>query len=224
MEFQEYELQGLRYLIRMPRDIPEGDRCPVLFFLHGAGTRGSDITALMENPFFQEIRKLERFPFAVVAPLCTENTWFELWERLMALVKQTADLPWADTQRFYLMGASMGGYGTWQLGMSLPEYFAAMVPICGGGMFWNAGRLVNLPVWAFHGGKDPEIPLEESRKMVDAVNTAGGSARLTIYPENGHNAWSDTYSNPEVFQWLLQHRNKNTQDLADPYHSVTEHG
>lgn len=221
---KEYNLHGLRYLIRYPRGYSEGQRCPILFFLHGAGSRGTDMNGLRTNPFFLEIEKHTDFPFAVVAPLCTENTWFDLWERVMALVKYTSAAPWADSSRMYIMGASMGGYGTWQLGMSLPEYFAAMVPICGGGMFWNALRLVNVPVWAFHGGKDPVIPVAESRKMVDAVNAAGGNARLTIYPDNAHNAWSDTYSNPEVFQWLLQHRNENTASIADPYHSITEHG
>lgn len=196
----------------------------VLFFLHGAGSRGRSMDALRTNPFFQEIENLEEFPFVVVAPLCTENTWFDLWERLMALVRHTAAADWADSSRMYVMGASMGGYGTWQLGMSMPEYFAAMVPICGGGMFWNAGRLANVPVWAFHGGKDPVIPVAESQKMVNAVNASGGSANLTIYPENDHNAWSDTYSNPEVFQWLLTHQKKNTRSLYDPYHNVQEHG
>ena len=224
MECKEYSLQGLRYLICYPDGFQEDAHHPILFFLHGAGTRGNSMELLMENPFFQEIRKLPTFPFVVVAPLCSENTWFEMWERLMALAKHTASLPYTDRNRMYLMGASMGGYGTWQLAMSLPEYFAAIVPICGGGMFWNAPRLVNIPVWAFHGGKDPVIPVEESRKMVDAVNRAGGSARLTIYPENGHNAWSDTYSNPEVFSWLLGHRNVETTVCADAYHDSTIYG
>lgn len=220
----EHTLDILRYLIRLPRDFSENQRYPVLFFLHGAGSRGNDMDALRTNPFFQEIEKHEDFPFVVVAPLCTENTWFDLWEHLMALVKHTTQMPYADSSRMYVMGASMGGYGSWQLGMSMPEYFAAMVPICGGGMFWNTGRLVNVPVWAFHGGKDPVIPVAESQKMVDAVNAAGGSAKLTIYPENDHNAWSDTYSNPEVFAWLLSHKNTNTTVLANPYRNVEKYG
>ena len=221
---KEHTLNELRYLIRFPQNIAEGQRCPVLFFLHGAGSRGRSMDALRTNPFFQEIENLEEFPFVVVAPLCTENTWFDLWERLMALVKQSAALSWVDENRIYLMGASMGGYGSWQMAMSLPEYFAAMVPICGGGLFWNAARLVNVPVWAFHGGKDTVIPPEESMKMVDAVNAAGGNAKLTIYPDNDHNAWTDTYSNPEVFAWLLAHKNTNTVSLSNPYRNVQQYG
>ena len=114
----------------------------------------------------------------------------------------------------------MGGYATWQMAMSLPEYFAAIVPICGGGMYWNAGRLVHVPIWAFHGKLDPTVLVEESEKMVDAVNKRGGNAKLTVYPENGHDAWSDTYGNPEVFAWLLRHRNQNAptpeKEYTDP--------
>lgn len=115
------------------------------------------------------------------------------------------------------MGVSMGGYAAWQLAMSMLEYFAAMVPICGGEMYWNAERLVNVPVWAFHGGKDPIVHLEESVKMVDAVNSFGGNAKLTVYPENEHDAWNDTYSNPQVFNWLLQHRNQHNHSSCGGY-------
>ena len=115
------------------------------------------------------------------------------------------------------MGPSMGGYTSWALGMSMPEYFAAIVPICGGGMYWNAGRLINVPIWAFHGGKDSVVFVEESKKMVNAVNANGGNAKLTIYPENDHNAWSDTYSNYEVFEWLLSHKNENAKQLKNEY-------
>ena len=222
--FQELELHGLRYLVRCPNGFDKNTQYPAIFFLHGAGSRGTDVQNLITNPFFQDIQKHRDFPFVIIAPLCTENTWFDLWERLMALVKQSASLPYVDENRIYLMGASMGGYGTWQMAMSLPEYFAAMVPICGGGLFWNAARLVNIPVWAFHGAKDTVIPVEESQKMVDAVNASGGNAKLTIYPENDHNAWSDTYSNPEVFAWLLSHRNTNSAELVNPYRNVEKYG
>jgi len=110
--------------------------------------------------------------------------------------------------RVYLMGFSMGGYGTWQLAMSIPNMVAAIVPICGGGMYWNAGRLMNVPVWAFHGKEDALVYVEESEKMVRAVNKNGGKAKLTIYPECGHDSWSETYKNPEVFEWLLSKTNK----------------
>ncbi len=126
------------------------------------------------------------YPFMLVAPQCNKNTWFDLMDSLKKLVYLLADDETVDEKRIYLMGLSMGGYGTWQLAMSIPEMFAAIVPICGGGMYWNAGRLANVPVWAFHGKLDTTVFVEESEKMVNAVNAKGGNAKLTIYPELKH--------------------------------------
>ena len=214
---QEKSLENLKYLIKYPKDFCEDKKYPTIIFLHGAGSRGTDFTALSVNPFFSTTEKYEDFPFVIVAPLCSENTWFDLWEPLKKLVSEVERSPYTDCERIYLMGNSMGGYGTWQLAMSLPESFAAIVPICGGGMYWNAGRLVNVPVWAFHGGKDKVVFPEESVKMVDALKNRGGEAKLTIYPDNEHNAWDDTYQNPEVFKWLLFHKNKNVAKNPDNY-------
>lgn len=220
----KFALGKMKYLIRYPRDFRKNGKYPVILFLHGAGSRGSDINKLISNPFFMLTEKLKDFPFVSVAPLCSENTWFDMWEHLEKLVMETVRFPFVDKNNMYLMGASMGGYATWQLAMSMPDYFAAIVPICGGGMYWNAGRLINVPVWSFHGAKDTTVLLEESVKMVEAVNSCGGTAKLTVYPENGHDAWSDTYSNPDVFSWLLQHQNKNSSEYCDGYNKPDMYG
>ncbi len=224
MNYEIKNIENLKYVIKYPNNFDENRSYPVIFIMHGAGGRGNDINVLLANPYFLQTSKHENFPFITVAPLCSENTWFDLWNQLKALVKLTYSLPYTDKKRIYAMGASMGGYGTWQLAMSMPEYFAAIVPICGGGMYWNAGRLVNVPVWAFHGGKDSVVLPRESEKMVEAVNANGGNAKLTIFAENGHNAWDDTYSNYKVFEWLLSNENNNTNEIVDEYNSVTIYG
>ena len=175
-------------------------------FLHGAGTRWTSLETLEGNAISRYAQANADFPFVVVMPLCTEETWFDLWQQLKDLVALLQNTPWVDASRLYLSGNSMGGYGTWQLAISVPDAFAAMIPVCGGGMYWDAGRLKKIPVWAFHGALDTTVLPEESQKMVDAVNKRGGNAKLTIYPNNTHDAWTDTYSNPEVYAWLLQHR------------------
>ena len=209
--------QGLDCLMTTPDDFSESKKYPLIMFLHGAGTRNATPAAFTGNAYFKLTAQHEGFPFVTVAPICTGECWFDHGAQLIAMVKELAALPYVDETRFYLMGNSMGGYGTWQLAMCVPEYFAAIVPICGGGMYWDAGRLVNVPVWAFHGGKDPTVFPEESQKMVNTVNKRGGSAKLTVYPENGHDAWSDTYANREVFDWLLTHTNQNATALVNEY-------
>lgn len=221
---KEMNLCTLRCLIKYPEHFTESKKYPLLIFLHGAGTRGNDIRLLKDAPFFQMVGVQENFPFVVIAPQCGEDTWFDCWEHLKDLAREAAALPFVDASRVYLMGASMGGYATWQLAMSMPETFAAIVPICGGGMYWNAGRLVNVPVWAFHGKQDNVVFVEESIKMVDSVNRSGGQAKLTVYPENDHDAWTDTYTNPEVFTWFLQQENKNVQDICDQYDNAAVYG
>lgn len=212
----ERKLGKLTYLVKYPEGFSENGKYPTLFFLHGAGTRGTSTDALRENAFFECTENMN-LPFVIVAPLCSENTWFDLFEHLIALVKEVAKLPYVDEKRIYLTGNSMGGYGTWQLAMSMPEYFAAIVPVCGGGMYWNAWRLKNVAVWAFHGEKDDCVSPTETEKMMDIVKRAGAEAKLTIYPEAGHNAWTPTYSNPEVFEWLLKHESTLTVDLEEKY-------
>jgi predicted peptidase len=88
-----------------------------------------------------------------------------------------------------------------------PERFAAALPICGGGEPEKmAPALRRVPIWAFHGAKDPVVPLAAGQVMVDAVKRAGGDVRFTVYPKATHNSWKETYDNPEVYDWLLAHR------------------
>ncbi len=225
MDIQLNTCGSLQYLLRCPKDFTDDRKYPVILYLHGSGTRGKTPEEVTETAAFTLTEKHEDFPFLFFAPMCPPNTtWFDWMQDLRKLVTEICALPYADTTRFYGLGASMGAYGIWQLATCIPETFAAIVPICGGGMYWNAKRLINVPVWAFHGGKDSCVLTVESEKMVDAVNKAGGNAKLTIYPENKHDAWTDTYSNPEVFRWLLAHTNQNDQDTADVYTDAAKFG
>ena len=199
----EKEFRGMKYLITEPEAADQ--KYPVILLLHGAGTRSDNTEKLRGGIYFAYTQSLPDFPFLTVAPLCSENTWFDMMDELKGLVSYVAALPFVDARRIYAMGASMGGYGVWQLAMSMPQSFAAIVPVCGGGMYWNAARLKAVPVWAFHGAKDKTVLVEESIKMVEKVNAAGGNAKLTVYPDNFHDAWTDTYTNPEVYSWLLEH-------------------
>lgn len=213
MDFLMFE--QMQYLVRYPENYRAGEKYPVILFLHGAGTRGNNINALANNLFFKLTAQHEAFPFVCVAPLCHSETWFDQFETLKHFATMIQHAEFTDPDRIYLMGASMGGYGTWQLAISMPEVFAAIAPICGGGMYWDAGRLKNIPVWAFHGDIDPTVFPEESVKMVEAVNKRGGNAKLTVYPNTKHDSWTATYQNPEVFAWLLSHRRPHVETEQD---------
>ncbi len=99
----------------------------------------------------------------------------------------------------------MGGYGSWALAAAHPDRFAAVVPICGGGNPDTAEKLKGLPIWVFHGAKDGTVPISRSQRMVDAIKEAGGNVKFTVYPEAGHDSWTETYDNPKLYEWLLEH-------------------
>ncbi len=151
--------------------------------------------------------------FIVVSPQCPAGvSWDD--EAVGALLDEIAVKHKVDAKRVYLTGLSMGGFGTWSYAMKNPERFAAIVPICGGGEPGTVRRtartkkaeLISLPVWVFHGAKDPTVALDESQQMVDALKKAGATnVQFTIYPEAKHNSWTETYNNPELYAWLLKH-------------------
>ncbi len=198
----------LQYIIRYPKKYDENKKYPVVFFLHGSGSRGTDCSTLRKNDFFLITEQFEEFEYITIAPMCHEDTWFDLWETLREFAEEITMENFCDSARVYAVGHSMGGYAVWQLGMSLPQYFAAIVPICGGGMYWNAARLKNVPVWTFHGEEDELVKAEESIKMADAVNACGGNARLTVYPGVKHNSWCNAYADRELWAWLFSQHKK----------------
>ena len=112
-----------------------------------------------------------------------------------------------DQDRVYLTGLSMGGYGTWALASDAPQRFAAIAPICGGGNPRRmARRLSKMPIWVFHGGKDPTVPIKEAQDMVDALKAIGSDVKFTVYPDAGHDSWTATYDNPDLYAWFLEHK------------------
>jgi len=197
-----------KYLLFLPEGYGQQEkRWPLMLFLHGAGERGYDLNKVKVHgpPKIVETRK--DFPFIVLSPQCPENDW---WTRktdmLINLLDDIIAKYDVDTERVYLTGLSMGGYGSWALASEYPDRFAAVVPICGGGNRIMSIFLKDMPIWAFHGAKDSVVPVEESKDLVEAINARGGNAKLTIYPEANHDSWTETYNYKEVYDWLLEHR------------------
>ena len=100
----------------------------------------------------------------------------------------------------------MGGFGTWETACYAPSRFAAIVPVAGGGDVAQAQRLVNLPVWAFHGADDDTVPLEANKTMVDAVRKCGGHVEFTVYPNCGHDICNMLFYDGHLYEWLLAQR------------------
>jgi predicted peptidase len=206
----------VHYLLFTPREYDAGGKpWPLLLFLHGLGECGNyELERVKVHGPPKLVESRPDFPFVVVSPQCPPQpgglkdiptAWKP--ELLMQLVDHVMGHVRIDPTRVYVTGLSMGGYGTWRLVAAHPERFAAAVPICGGGEPQAmAASLRRVPIWAFHGARDAVVTLEKSQVMVNAVRSAGGQVRFTIYPEVEHDSWTQTYNNDKVYQWLLSHR------------------
>ncbi len=201
------------YLLSLPEGYGEKDQdWPLMLFLHGAGERGDNLDKVKVHGPPKLAAQGKAMPFIVISPQCPTGTWWSAPDQiqtLTGLLDEIVENYDVDESRVYLTGLSMGGYGTWSLGATCPERFAAIAPICGGGDKRMARRLKEMPIWVFHGAKDSVVPLARSEEMVEAAKEAGGQAKLTVYPEANHDSWTATYDNPKLYDWFLSHRKRD---------------
>ncbi len=206
------DLVPLRYLVHLPpgAEADKAKKWPTILFLHGSGERGDDLKLVEVHGPPKLVKTSKDFPFIVLSPQCPLGTWWTA-PLLDDLLNEAAAKYPIDPDRIYLSGLSMGGFGCWMLAMEYPARFAAVVPICGGGDPRDAARIKDVPVWVVHGGKDPAVPVARAHEMVDALTKLGGRVRLTVYPDAGHDSWTATYENEELYAWLLQQRRGQPQ-------------
>lgn len=200
-------------------------KLPLVIYLHGAGGRGNDLRGPRNQAgaLLRYMKKHIKKPFLLVAPQCLrtgkngeKGTW--QLEDLNCFLEDVKSNFAVDNERIYLLGNSMGGYGTWLWGGNNPEHFAAIAPISGGlgssgpkGITSNldewAKNLAKIPVYAFVGGRDRCVPPDRSRQMINAIREAGGKkAKLKVFPKEGHGAGRKVYSSPELFEWMFRHK------------------
>ena len=186
-EVQSPAAAKIGYLLFLPQDYEKSERrWPLMLFLHGAGESGTNLAKLKRNGPPKYVKSHPDFPFILVSPQYhSGNDWNN--NTLIALLDNVVGKYRVEPRQIYLTGLSMGGSATWSLAAAYPERFAAVVPVSGAGNPVDARKLAALPIWVFHGAKDPVISAECSRKMVAAIKAAGGNVNYTEYPEARHN-------------------------------------
>ncbi|NQU21504.1 MAG: prolyl oligopeptidase family serine peptidase [Candidatus Nealsonbacteria bacterium] len=231
----------LRYLLQTPTGEKPKDGWPLLLFLHGYGECGEDIENVKKHGPPKLIGNFDSLAGCViVSPQCPRDSWWRV-DALKALVEEVVeDRGDIDRRRLYVTGLSMGGYGIWSFISHYPDYFAAAIPICGGGdpfhlpanrppvktgienEFDPAGlkRAKDLPVWTFHGTKDDSVPIVETEMLVKILQDAGSKqVKFTAYDGAGHvQAWEKAYENPEVWKWLFSQRSAPSRRKHSPNH------
>ena len=201
-------------------------RYPLVLYLHGAGERGTDNSKQLKYlpTWLAEPAMRQKYPCFVLAPQCRmDERWVDVsWADATSTpqpVNPTVDLTAAtaaledvlaqeavDPDRIYLTGLSMGGYGTWDLAARIPDRFAAILPVCGGGDERVAASIASLPIWCFHGDADTAVPVERSRAMILAVKAAGGRPIYSELAGVGHDSWTPAYRDDFVLDWLFSQR------------------
>ena len=212
----------LPYRLLIPADYDPAKKYPLVLFLHGAGERGNDNQKQLVHVVgtFVQPAARAKYPCFVVAPQCPGG---ELWcntpwnvatvvqpddpSKAMTLTMQLLDALQKeysiDANRLYVMGLSMGGFGTWDAVTRYPGKFAAAVPMCGGGDTKKAEVIKDMPIWNFHGSSDGAVKVQLSRDMIAAIQAAGGKPKYTEYPGVGHNCWTPATQEPELLPWLF---------------------
>lgn len=197
---------------------------PLIIFLHGAGERGDDnINQLFwgAKDLLKTVSTKGKEAFMLYPQCPSDMRWVQVdWaddstHTRPKTISQPLGAVWSlvqkmkieypvDPNRIYVVGLSMGGYGTWDLLQRFSKEIAAAVPICGWGEPTKANTMLDTPIWAFHGAEDTVVPVARTRNMVKAIRDQGGQkVRYTEYPYVGHNSWSPTFSTTELWDWLF---------------------
>jgi len=210
---------------------PDADtmrKYPLVIFLHGSGERGNDNEAQLKWGVmnFATDQNMVLHPAFVIAPQCPEKiSWSNFsreknstdaklqstptkpMELLIELIHKLVKTMPIDSNRIYITGLSMGGFGTYDAIERYPNLFAAAVPVCGGGDASKAPLIAHLPIWIFHGSEDPAVNPKYALDMLEALSKAGAHPGFTQYPETGHFSWLAAYSDEAMLEWLFrQHK------------------
>jgi predicted peptidase len=220
------------YRLLIPLDYDKNKKYPLVLGLSGDRGRGTDnirqITGCWAVQVLSKSDNRKKYPCFVLAPQCPQGSYWgaspsekDRESRLKAgqqLQPSVESFVFAiisllekefniDTGRRYVTGQSMGGYGSFHYILTYQQMFAAAIPVCGGADPDLGNSIIDVPIWAFHGGKDDLVPAELSRDMVQAINEAGGNARYTEFPDAGHFCWPLAFDTPGLLDWLFdQHR------------------
>lgn len=196
---------------------------PLILFLHGAGERGGDNEAQLNNNANGAMRLLDDAnlalqPIFMIAPQCPTDGWWSggTLTTAIGIVDQLSATYNIDPDRIYVTGLSMGGMGTWSAVTSQPDRFAAAVPMSGNGDTNAAAGVSAIPFWFFHADNDGTVGVEGSDNLVAALRNAGGNVIYTRYDLGGHGIWPTAYTHPLLFEWLVSQQRGAPSTITPP--------
>jgi len=204
--------EQLLYRLLKPLNYDPQKKYPLVVCLHHGGVHGNDNIAQLSSepaPLLSNAVNRSKYAAFLFVPQCPKGSQFGglpnfsidslVFEAIGALEKEFS----VDTTRRYVTGISGGGFGSWYFICTRPKMFAAAIPICGGGDPEFAKQIKDIPVWAFHGEKDTDVPVEYARNMIEAIKKEGGNPKYTEFAGAGHYIWDRVENTPGLIDWLF---------------------
>ena len=189
---------------------------PVVLFLHGASLCGHNLERVRRYGPLHALAMGRQIDALIIAPQNPGGAWDPT--KINHIVDWVFDHYAADTNRLYVLGMSLGGYGTIDYSAAYPHRIAAAMALCGGGNPRSYCGLNELPLWIIHGTADRAVPLSQSQKVANAMSQCGDSPRLrfTKLPGIDHGGLARAFYISETYDWLFSHR------LNDPDRPVNQ--
>ncbi len=190
------------YVLTAPDNL--GENLPLVIFLHGAGERGNSLDKLKKYGITKRAEYFEKMPAVTLCPQCEDNkVWSSEVYRLKALIDEIIEKYKVNKEKIYMIGCSMGAFGTWTMAMEFPKFFRAIVPICGGGMAWRADVIKDLRIHAFHGSEDDVVNVFYSIDLIEKLKSLGSTATLTVLEGYTHNSWDYVFEEYNIVEKIV---------------------
>ncbi|MDB5021053.1 MAG: Phospholipase [Pedobacter sp.] len=223
---------SMNYRVLLPEHFDSAKTYPVVFFLHGSGENGSDNELQLKNggSLFLRSDVRKNFPSIVVFPQCSKNSFWsntkfekdstgktqiifvkggkptKAMHALLKMVNNFLEKPYVSKSQVFVGGLSAGGMGAYEVLRRKPKMFAAAFAICGGDHIGNVYKYRNVPIWIFHGAKDPIVNPQYSKVIADQLKAIGREVKFTMYADAGHNSWDNAFAEPFFLPWLYSHK------------------
>ena len=192
------------FWLYLPETYEKAEELPVVMFLHGKSLSGDSLEMVLRYGCIDAIIRGRKINAMVVAPQAQE-AWNP--QRVMAIYDWLDDHYKVDTNRFYVLGMSMGGYGTLDVAAAYPDRVAAAIALCGGASGKELCSLSTLPLWIVHGTADELVPVWCSDRVVDSIRSCGDTTRLIYNRLEGenHSRLARVFYLEQTYKWLFSH-------------------
>lgn len=193
------------FLFYAPPDANPENRLPFIIFLHGRSLSGSDLSRVRRYGVLDALERGCKINAFVAAPQVVPGQFWKPDKVRSVLDFVQANYP-IDTTRIYVVGMSLGGYGTLNFAGKYADRIAAAVALCGGGDVRDACTLAKTNLWIKHGKQDAAVPYTESTKVYDAIKKCAPDAPtyLTLYDKLGHSQLAREFYTDTLYNWMFQ--------------------